>query len=332
MKDTEQHINCLLDKYISGNYNRDELERLLASLKGLDSREFDAYAEPVWKSLPAINREESEEEISRYRAEVKKIIQRHGRQRRIGTTKVKYLLRTAAAIALLALVTAAAYWLRSAPEDTEIQLAQVSAIVRKGQKQQLALNDGSQVFLNSESRLSYPEAFAKNKRDVELSGEAFFKIEPDKDRVFSVKTAGVTVKVLGTSFNVKNYDSDNFIAVTVVSGKVSVTVNDNDIKLLPDEQLYINKNTGEFGKNMVQADKYIQWNRGTLFFNQTPLKEVVTTLERWYNVNIQMDGESLVRITGEHDNKSLAAVLESICFTTGMKYSKKDHDYILFHP
>ena len=330
MVELKKRISYLLDKYVSGNYSPEELDELLILLESPE-KEYDKYVEPLWEAILELESEENTEEVNRYRKEAGQIIQRQKRQIVPKAITKSRLMRIAATVALLISIAAVLYWYRQEPA-LPAQIALVSTTVPNGQKDQVCLEDGSSVFLNSGSQLYYPESFRDKKREVKLSGEAFFDISPDRNRVFVIKTTDMIVEVLGTSFNVKAYEPDDYMSVTVVAGEVLVTMDDNNINLLPNERLYVNKSTGEFKKDIVQADKYARWTKGYLSFNRTPLKEVVSTLERWYDVKIKMNSTYPIFITGEHDNKSLTAVLESVCFTSGLNYSEKDDHYVLFYP
>ncbi|MDR1171156.1 MAG: FecR domain-containing protein [Bacteroidales bacterium] len=331
MKEIRNHIHCLLDKYLSGNYTPEELDQLFALLE-TSGGELDRYLESVWEGILETEPEKRDAaEIERYKKEAGQIILQQ-KQRRRRKSRIRYFMRAAAAILLLISISAVLYRLRPAAPAVSNRPVLISTGAPCGDRHQFYLEDSSLVFLNSGSRLYYPESFGADKREALLSGEAFFEVTPGKNRAFIVKTADMTVTVLGTSFNVKDYESDDHMSVTVVDGEVSVAMNDANITLLPDERLFVHKRTGEFTKTIVQADRYARWRKGTLCFSQTPLQEVIATLERWYDVEIRVDGTYPVFITGEHDNRSLASVLESVCFTSGLKYSKKENHYILYHP
>lgn len=96
------------------------------------------------------------------------------------------------------------------------------------------------------------------------------------------------------------------------------------------ERLLVDKNAGTFDKQIVEPDKYSLWRSGSLYFDHTPMAEVAEVLQRRYNVHITLQGDINTTVSGEHDNKSLEAVLESICFTSGLKYKKTANGYILY--
>jgi ferric-dicitrate binding protein FerR (iron transport regulator) len=331
MTNFNNDIREIIRKYISGNYTAEELDRLLTYIQQDKHIDFDEQSAEVWDRLTEQDHPVSAKERLLYELEASRITRRPDKPAKIRKRHLWGDYRYIAAVGILLIgISSALFWLWQEWNSPQIpDVAYLSANVERGDKREMLLDDGSSVFLNSESLLVYPEYFDKT-REVELEGEAFFSVTPDSTRSFTVKTSAIRVRVLGTSFNIKNYTSDPFMVVTVATGKVMVDLGNNMIRLMPNEQLYIDKQTGEFEKRMVQAGKYAQWRTGMLFFNRTPLTEVIETLERWYDTEIHLSGNYPVLISGEHDNKSLTAVLEAICFTSGMKYKKVSDGFLLY--
>lgn len=163
------------------------------------------------------------------------------------------------------------------------------------------LSDGTEVWLNSESKLKYPVAFVEgDTRKVELVyGEAYFKVSPStahKGAKFKVLTGVQEVEVIGTQFNVKAYMDEDFISTTLVEGKVSVEINNKKEFLKPSEQLYLNK----FNKNIkiVPADVYSEtaWKKGLFAFEHKNLKEIMQVLSRWYDVDVTFEDKAMESI------------------------------------
>ena len=193
----------------------------------------------------------------------------------------------------------------------------------KGQKSIVTLADGTRIFLNGGSSISYPEVFQPEKREVRLSGEAFFEVTPNPERPFIVTSRAVTTKVLGTSFNVRAF-SEKDISVTVASGSVRVEVESamspsgsghaNAVTLQPNSQAIYNAGHREFTVREVNIEKQLAWKDNTLFFEDTSIEEVAAILERWYNVDIVFDNELIrsCRINGKYKDQSLESVIKSI--------------------
>lgn len=157
--------------------------------------------------------------------------------------------------------------------------------IPKGKAYQLLLDDGTQVWVNTDSKITYPSHFGKDKRVVELEGEAYFKVTKDKNRPFIVKTASLTTLVMGTEFNVRAYEKEE-ANVTLITGKVSVTGKEPDdvVVLNPGE----NAMTSAFGMmvNEVNIQNYTAWKDGAFYFEEATLEDIMKEISRWYNVKV----------------------------------------------
>lgn len=146
-----------------------------------------------------------------------------------------------------------------------------------------ALPDGSKVWLNSESRLHFPAAFPKGRREVELEGEAYFLVGKGDGRPFIVRTGDYDVRVTGTEFNVRSYDHGT-TATTLVRGGVQVEMNGTVSKLTPGCQATITN--GGIETRKVNVERYVAWQQGAFAYAQTPLGEIMDDLMRWYDIEV----------------------------------------------
>ena len=188
-----------------------------------------------------------------------------------------------------------------------------------GAKTQFILPDGSEVWLNSGSTLTFPDQF-RGERIVELSGEAYFSVEK-KNQPFKVRTHTGDVKVLGTEFDVKAYDGEIF-NVTLENGVVSFICNTGqEVKLEPGMQIVCDSKNIKIRN--VETRLFTSWKDGQLIFRDEPLQNIITQLERWYNVKIELldDGIKNLRYTGTIEMESFSEVLELIKVTTPINYS-----------
>lgn len=156
------------------------------------------------------------------------------------------------------------------------------------------LSDGTQVWLNSESQLKYPVAFLDGiDREVELVyGEAYFDVSPStlhKGSKFKVVNNSQEIEVLGTEFNIKAYQDEDFIYTTLVEGKVSVNVGDKIYGLEPNQQSGLNVTTKKLSVQKVDVYNEISWKDGVFVFEGKPLKEIMKVLSRWYNVDFTFE-------------------------------------------
>ena len=165
-------------------------------------------------------------------------------------------------------------------------------IIPKGGEYQVVLADGTKVWLNSASRLIYPQSFMGKERRVVLSGEAFFDVAHDAERPFIVETSRMNVKVLGTRFNVNDYDDNEEVSTTLVNGSVEIISGDQQaFRLVPGEQAYGKEN--ELEKREVNVRLYTSWIDGKFLFNNTELEEIAKQISRWYDVEFVFDDEEI---------------------------------------
>ncbi|MGQ1783710.1 MULTISPECIES: FecR family protein [unclassified Saccharicrinis] len=151
----------------------------------------------------------------------------------------------------------------------------------------LELSDKTKVWLNSETILRYPVTFANDNRIVELTGEAYFEVTKDAKRPFNVLSSKHTVQVLGTQFNVSSYPDDDNIKTTLVEGSVNVKAGDADVVTLkPGFQSVYNPVNDIIATEKVNVEEFVIWKKGLFYFKNQSLEDMMTTLERWYNVSV----------------------------------------------
>jgi len=198
----------------------------------------------------------------------------------------------------------------------------------------MRLQDGSLVHLNAVSKISYPQEFTDEKREVEILGEAYFDIERDEARPFNISVKDYSVKVLGTSFNIQAYEDEQDFSVTVESGTVKVISNSDDFEdqiLKKNQKLIFSPETNSTKIEVVDSEKELSWRKGILRFDSTPMAKVEKMLERWYGYDIIIEDEEIYenRLNGEHKNKNIKSVLESVTFATGTNYQIEDNSIII---
>ncbi len=210
--------------------------------------------------------------------------------------------------------------------DTETGLNQYSG---KGVST-VNLPDGSRVYLNEGAEITYPPSF-NQERSVELKGEAFFEVMSDPVYPFTVRSGKVVISVLGTSFNVKKSADSSEIEVFVATGKVRMSLDNNDqfITLEPGE---LGQSESQTLKSIVQKDpNYISWKTKDFKFVDAELLEVLKELEESYHVNIHTDHIELnnMKITTSYNELSIDAILETISTAFGLTISHREDGYYL---
>lgn len=206
-------------------------------------------------------------------------------------------------------------------------------IAPAGHKSHVILPDGTKAFLNSGTVLRYDNLFGKKYRKIDLVGEAFFEVEKNEKLPFTINTVDVTVKVVGTKFNIMAYANDDCVETTVTEGKVSVTENHNQSSLVltANQKATFHKNTKLLLLDDINPGSYISWKEDVLTFDNENFSNVIKKLERWYDVTIQVEGKDSIvdRYTLTIKRESLQEVLELISLTTSIDYTIKDNKVII---
>lgn len=222
---------------------------------------------------------------------------------------------------------------------------------KKGSRSALVLPDGTKVWLNADSRLSYPEKFTAAAREVQLTGEAFFEVTKDAKHPFIVHTENIDVRVLGTRFNVRAYPGETSTQTTLLKGSVEVLLknnNDKRVMLSPNEKLIVQNNTvTENKKRTAKQDKITapakvelvtikpnqkdssvfetEWMHDRLVFDSERIEDIVPVLERWYNTTIVFKGNpSGQTFSGSFKNAPLEDVLKALKLSAGINYKTED--------
>ncbi|PLX15835.1 MAG: hypothetical protein C0597_08455 [Marinilabiliales bacterium] len=191
------------------------------------------------------------------------------------------------------------------------------------------LPDKSVIDLNYDTELKYKTNFIRKKREVWLSGEAFFDVEQMKTKPFIIHTEHGNFKVLGTSFNISSYKNDSLLSLSVKTGVVEFFPNSlhGSIKVKKGEQVHYNINNKKLKKHKSKTENYIAWKTKTLVFDDLRLEEITQILEKTYNTKIKFENNSLkeLRFTAEFKNQSLDKILKVISLTFELEVEKIDN-------
>lgn len=168
----------------------------------------------------------------------------------------------------------------------------------RGGQYQIVLPDGTKVWLNAASSLSYPTAFSGKDRQVRLKGEAYFEVAGDKNKPFSVSVDGLQVDVLGTHFDVMAYDDERAINTTLLEGSVKVTKGSSSHLLTEGQEVSLDRSSESFKVRDADADAAIAWKNGFFQFGGVPIETVMRQLARWYDVDVEYQGQILSHFRG----------------------------------
>jgi len=193
-----------------------------------------------------------------------------------------------------------------------------------GSKSKVILADGSEVHLNSGSRLEY---FSGDNREVHLTGEAFFHVKSDRDHPFTVATADFDIAVTGTEFNVCTYDDNSFSSVSLMQGEISLSFpNIHPIGLDPGEKIRFSRNERKYAFVAFDPEAEIAWKEGQFIFQDISFPELIKRLERWYDVKLICRSNKLnsFKYSGSFKNQeTIWQVLDALELTTPIEYNRK---------
>lgn len=237
-----------------------------------------------------------------------------------------YYLKVAAVFLILIISLGGVYKLYQQNQLYLLQESKVATITKRNPssiRSKIKLPDGTKVWLNAASAISYPERFG-DIREVQLEGEAYFEVVRDTERPFVIKTALSTIKVLGTSFNVNAYEDDkeDFIALVTGSVKVATIMKENKFVLHPGEQLTVDRASGTAKTGLFDKRDVIGWTEGWLTFKDASKDEIIDKLERWYDVKIRVLNEPVEEwnVNGYFRDQSLELVLDRLSFSKDFQY------------
>lgn len=268
--------------------------------------------------------------------------------------KNRLIIMISAIAASLILGIAGYYFIYSGSQHNTVAKNVLST--KKGSKSTLELPDGTKVWLNADTRLTYDKNYGEKIRAVELTGEAYFDVVKDADHPFIVRTKFMDIKVLGTAFNVRAYANETNTQTSLLRGKVEISLRNKKaekIILKPNEKIILNNadvlndnnNIASKRKEMpilsvvaIKTNKTdstaneIQWTKNRLVFDQTDFGEIITELERWYNVQAVIKDSSILprKLSGIFENESLPEVLESFKLAAGFNYRISDNTLTIY--
>lgn len=213
------------------------------------------------------------------------------------------------------------YTLVNAKTDDPGSVAMNLLTVPIGKDYKVTLSDGTEVWLNSATTLQFPFRFTGKAREISIRGEAYLKVAPHSKQPFLVNTRHGTVQVLGTSFNINDYDS-GVVKVALVDGAVRFKAGEKDVAIKPGQQAVYTVSNG-IRLQPFEEEEVLAWRTGKYYFADATLEEILTVLPRWYGITVIIDnpGLSRERFAGMMDrNKPLKAFLDNLSQTMKISY------------
>ena len=307
-----EELELRISNYLSGSCTEEDLLTFLASNE--DAAKTFREMSAVWaiSSVPAFAKNE-DTNLSHIKEEIAASETKTVRTRKL----IPVWLKVAAGIILL--LGCNYFWYNYTENLTEVYTKADSPYeikVPAGSRTNIVLPDGTEVSLNAGSVLRYYRGFGIRGRDVTLDGEGYFKVAKNEEIPFFVNTNGVQVRVVGTVFNVRAYDDDDYVMVSLLEGRVNLSALSGSVmKLFPSEQALYDKNTGRMEKMKSNASNACDWLDGGLTFDNVSFADIAHRLERKFQVKIRIGSERLgeERFSGcFNSNQSINDILEEI--------------------
>lgn len=326
-----QKEECLeiFERYVQNRATQDEIKRLSLWIK--DNRKISAWFEnQIISSASEIDSDEQKRMLKNILNEIDTV-----RNAAAGKPiRMKYslnkLIRIAAMIIFPILTIVGVYFFVS---QKSLSSTVLIVSVERGQKANITLPDGSKVWLNSQSKLSYPANFNTKKRELQLEGEAYFEVFHNPDKPFIVHSKNISVEALGTAFGLKAYNEDCLISSILMRGKIRVHTPAGEVVLLPNERVMYDKTSRKMVKSILSnATDFTGWIHNELRFENESLSEIAKTIQRIYNIEIIFASEKLKkqRFTGTVNNNSLESILNIISLSSPVSFQIKAQKVILY--
>lgn len=247
---------------------------------------------------------------------------------RIHWQRKKRIIFRVAALLIPFLFLAGQFWYIEKRIDLFDNSGYEEVYVPKGERMQVVFQDGSRASLNSESRIRYPRKFGFSERKVELEGEAFFEVTPNKNRPFIVDLKGIDIKVLGTTFDAKAYPADPEIFITLETGNIELNYFAQTLAYLkPGQKASYNKLTKICKISTHEnVEKHSAWKENLIIFENTSLFEVTQVLSRWFNVDFMITDSSALHYnyTLTSSPKDIHQILMELEKIAPIQFTEKD--------
>lgn len=316
----EKDIDILIVDFLSRNINSEDLHILNEWVnRNQENRSHFEKLKSIWMLSSAMSEDVELKTDSAYKLFVEKTNLKGNTHKRRNLNWVKYA-SYAAIIALL--IISAPFIINKATRDTRLTYTELN--VPRGAKSKMILPDSTIVWINADSKLIYSSSFGKKDRNVTLLGEAYFDVRPGEKAFIVSMTDFLTIKVLGTKFNVSNYDEDSFVKVSLLEGKVLFSNGEEHIFMHPSQTFNFNKENKSFSEVNTKAEYANQWINNRLFFDEMSFVDVAIELERLYDIEIIFDSEDLKDLIFYGDffieANNLDEILQIMSATNKFKY------------
>lgn len=319
----EEHIKRLLNKYIESCLNSEERNSLKQQIASLSDNELTGVLSEIWEEYSLnpncpVNFDELTKKIQTGTVQG-------------STRRLPLIIQIAASILLVISLSLSIYLYHDNKNLSNFLHKDITVHVNSGDKSNLLLPDGTEVFLNSETNLTYPSNFGYKQREVTIEGEAYMKIAKDKQVPFFIHTKSIVIEVLGTEFNLTSYD--NMIETTLIEGSVKLTTKGKSPQtthLAPNQKAVYDIENNEL--TITETSTYFEtaWMRGELIFRSTNFADMMKKLQMRYGVTISIENNRYDPdlFSGSFKESSVYGILKNLQLHYNFTYTIKDDDKI----
>lgn len=331
MEERTNDINEIIIRYLDGTAELEEKMLLLRWLKQSDGNRDDFTAtRDLWLSCNVAAGNELEVDVALGRLKDRILLEqdRMGRESRTKKKTLSVVLRWIRIAAVLLLLLGIGYGIGSRREHSAPDvIVQNQLITAKGSKGRFTLPDGSVVWLNSATKLTYPNQFADDRRLVSLEGEAYFEVAKDAKKPFVVQAGEIDVEVLGTCFDLDSYSSGEFVETALLNGSVKISGKalKDPVYLKPNELFRYRKSDQIASVEEAKVGLYAAWIKDRLVFDNDCLSDILISMEGRYNMDIECPKQfaASTRLSFTIRQESIEEVMEAMSQIVPVKYEIK---------
>lgn len=309
-------IENLIARYLDGTCSESDLNELHNWALTDERHKTELFTiKDVWDTARSVTPDTQNQLLRFYKSRYEK-----------GKRSYRIMLRSVASVAALLLIGLLIRVTVYSSFTTDQESLQVFN-VPLGSRSSLMLPDGTEVNLNSGSKLSYSANFSRENRMVSLSGEAYFQVKTDAKHPFTVRTHDFDILVSGTRFNVCSYGEDQFFTTTLSEGKINLKLSNSgrtlDVK--PGEKFVLDRKSSSYTLNPTDVRQETAWKDGEFIFKNISFPDLIKRLERWYDVRLVVDDQRLIKYyySGRFKNQeTIWQVLDALKLTSPIDYHK----------
>ena len=330
-------MKSIIGKFLSGSASTGESQELMEWLKeSKENRKYYFSIKRIWLAADESRENKDLVDDSWERLKLRTVLSGNKTLKRNGKIK-NTLKKVSIAASVLLIIGLSAFLALKLNITSGFDQTVHEITVPFGSRTTISLPDGTKVWLNAGSTLTYTSDFGRRNRNVTLSGEAFFDVNPSHDMVFIVNTDDMNVKVLGTQFNVKSYPEDKVAETTLITGEVEVDVIHeskifNPVVLLPKQKMTYSREADTVVlKQEKDNDELASWREGRLSFRSVSLDNIARELERFYNVQITFQDDNIKKLTfsGTLEEVTIEEVLKAVASASSISYTKEKNKIFL---